>query len=416
MGAALACAAASVSGADKVVLRIRAGNPLDRPQTVNIRSSLPAGVTTNDIVSLGGLELGYDVRSGTFLVRKSVELGPKEIAEYSVELRDRWQIPPETLSQVGEKAVKLAEQLRAGDSRENAEALSRSVSDAIADVRARQEKNQIRAGAPVVDHIRAYEMNLALLKQARRDLGRLETLAVAASIDPGGLHGESDAPPPPPYRPRDSGAGPSVTFQIRVQNVSTSEARRVDIRRELPAEVGIGDIVDPGGLQYAVDPKTGTCYVWMNAVQLDPGAVRVFAVRVKDRWNVNAPRVREITGLVTNLQERVRVAARYKSLGVMLDQIASELQGIGSEAGPTEISDRYVAFYRDQASRLDVIEEKVRRVDALLRPIRRTKIGFDLQPPNLKTTWLVIWGILGFLGLISLLFFLRWYGRSKTEP
>jgi hypothetical protein len=64
---------------------------------------------------------------------------------------------------------------------------------------------------------------------------------------------------------------------------------------------------------------------------------------------------------------------------------------------------------------LNVVEEKLRRIDGLLRPIRRPKIGFDLQAPNLKTTWLVIWGILGFLGVISLLFFLRWYGRSKSE-
>jgi hypothetical protein len=407
--------ALAASGADKVVLRIRAGNPLDRPQTVNIRSNLPAGVTTNDIISLGGLELGYEVRSGTYFVRKSIELGPKEIVEYGVDLQDRWQIPPESLSLVAEKAEKLAGQLRTGDSRENADALARAVADAIADVRARQAKNQIKAGVPVVDHIRAYEMNAALLKQARRDLGRLETLAIAADVDPGGLHGESDAPPPPAYRPRETGEGPTVTFQIRVQNASTTEVRRVDIRRELPPEIGVADIVDPAGLQYAVDPRTGICYVWMNGVQLDPGAARVFVVRVRDRWNVNGPRVRDLTGLATNLQARIRVAAKYKSIGAMLDQIAAELQGIGAEAGPADVNDRYVAFYRDQAARLNVVEEKLRRIDALLRPIRRPKIGFDLQAPNLKTTWLVIWGILGFLGVISLLFFLRWYGRSKSE-
>ncbi len=46
-----------------------------------------------------------------------------------------------------------------------------------------------------------------------------------------------------------------------------------------------------------------------------------------------------------------------------------------------------------------------------LRPqTSSTKYGFKAKPPSMKTTWLIIYVILGFLALMSLLFFLRWYG------
>jgi hypothetical protein len=52
----------------------------------------------------------------------------------------------------------------------------------------------------------------------------------------------------------------------------------------------------------------------------------------------------------------------------------------------------------------------------VLRPLEREpKFGVPIKPPSRKTTWIIIYIILGFLGIMSLLFFLRWFGRSKME-
>ena len=64
--------------AGKVVLQIRAGNPLEKPQKVMIRSALPSRIGTNDILSTAGLDLGYDVRENVFYVHQEIELGAKE--------------------------------------------------------------------------------------------------------------------------------------------------------------------------------------------------------------------------------------------------------------------------------------------------------------------------------------------------
>ena len=38
-----------------------------------------------------------------------------------------------------------------------------------------------------------------------------------------------------------------------------------------------------------------------------------------------------------------------------------------------------------------------------------------IQAPTPKTTWIIIYIILGFLAVVSLLFFARWFGRGRGE-
>ena len=61
--------------AAKLVLRIKAVNPIDKSQVVSIKSNLPQGVGTNDVLSLDGLELGYDVGNDLYYVHKDVPPG-----------------------------------------------------------------------------------------------------------------------------------------------------------------------------------------------------------------------------------------------------------------------------------------------------------------------------------------------------
>jgi hypothetical protein len=417
------CAAASclillagpAAGAERVLLRVRAGNPADRPQTVQIRSALPTGISSNDIINLGGLDLVYDVHAGVYSVRKDVQLGPKEVAEFAVEIRDVWQIPVTNIEALTSQAVRLAGKLQGTAFATNGAELANMVTNALSAIRVRQDANEVKPGVPVIAHIRAYEANTDALKFAKRDLGRLETLVIASGSDPEALMGEAERVSRPAFRPANSSTGRLVTIQIRVQNVSTSEVKRIPLRRDLPPEVGVPDVVDAGGLEVGYDQAKGCSYVWRDAVEIDPGAVRVFEVRVRDCWDVNGPRMESLRTLLTDLRRRVKSVPNLPSVAAAIEDAGAELERVAAEEGPPQVSDRYVAFYHQQTERVDAIEDKLSRIDSLLRPVKKTKYGVNVQPPNLKTTWGVIWGIIGFLGVISLLFFLRWYGRSKTE-
>ena len=86
---------------------------------------------------------------------------------------------------------------------------------------------------------------------------------------------------------------------------------------------------------------------------------------------------------------------------------------------PPSINDDYIRIYNSQDTMLDEIEKTVLKLEELLAPVQDRRI-FDAdilktQPPSRSTTWMIIYIVLGFLALMSLLFYLRWYGKSKEE-
>ena len=82
------------------------------------------------------------------------------------------------------------------------------------------------------------------------------------------------------------------------------------------------------------------------------------------------------------------------------------------------VNDQYVAFARRQVADVTAIEGRIQRLEEFFQPNEKAVIGgpiMDVPRPDKRTTWVIIYIILGFLGIFSLLFFLRWFGKGKAE-
>ena len=98
--------------AGKMKLRITAVNPSDKPLTYKIQRDLPSRLSTNDIISLGGMTLGYDVKKDTYYVFEEVELAPRGTPIVrEIEINDIWVLDPEELKTIGTKAKNLESML-----------------------------------------------------------------------------------------------------------------------------------------------------------------------------------------------------------------------------------------------------------------------------------------------------------------
>lgn len=405
------------AGAGTIVLRILATNPADEPRTVQVKSNLPPRVGTNDVVNLGDLELGYDLKNNVYYVHKEAELAAKETATYSVEIRDIWLIPEPELVRLNAQARALAEKMKGHKLHESSLEIQRGVERQLTKIAADQDAMRMKPGVKPIDHIRAYEANAKALATVRRDVGRLENLVLGAGRDPGAILGEvagERIDKPAPAEPE--GEIPTAVIRIVVNNTSPEEVRTVTVRRELPAEVRLEDIVDAGGLDAAVDASTKLCFVYKEDVRIEPQESAVFDVKIRDKWNNNGPRISSLKVFSTNLLVRIVRKEKYQSVEASLRTLIGELDAIAAEKGPSTLSNGYVAFYRDQKRRVDEVEQKVDRIASALRAIEKnSRFGFPIKPPSLRTTWLIIYIVLGFLAVVSLLFFLRWYGRTKEE-
>ena len=399
--------------ASRLVLRIQAANPTDAPRTVEVRSSLPERVTTNDIINLAGLNLGYDVKSDTYYVYGSLQLGPREIAVRNVEIADIWVLDPDEVLRFGDQADRLRDMLAPTEYGTEALALAADAGDLVQAILRRQQANRITVVGPM-QHIQAYEENLLAKRRLRQQVGRLENLVLASGMNPGeALIGEDRLAAPPRtgvHIPLEYGEASVV---ISVHNPSTTQTRRnAEIRRPLPPEVKVDDVLDAGGLMVRFDPQEQVTYVYGSGIDIGPGETLTFTVRIRDKWNINLPRIEFLDEMLARLRTITAGRARLTAVGNTLDEVERRLQAVRGEQGPDALSPAYIAFYRRQADRLDDIERDLNRVDAALSPLD-TRRGFAIPAPDRKTTWILIYSILGFLALLSLLFFLRWFVKSS---
>jgi len=414
--ALLLLAIAPPAWAGKIVLRIRAGNRMDETRKVQIKSSLPAGITTNDIINLAGLNLGYDVDSGTYYVHKEVEFGPRETAVFDVEIKDVWVVATEELARLRERAGSLADKLKSTAGAGTGAQLREAIDQAAAQIGESQERTSIKAGARPVDHIRAYEANRERLGRLKKDLGRLENLVLANHRDPGGpLLGTAEtvvaqrprAMSPADYTP--------VMWRITAFNPSTMLTRTISVTSNLPREIQAQDVLDAGGMDVKKDPQTGNLLVVRDNVEIGPGQTAVFQVKVRDKWNINAPRIADLKTNAVELLNRVKQSGSFEPGVALLQEVVSDLERMSAERGPAALNERYVDFYRVQAVRLDENEAKIARVQSALRPAQYSPRGtFQPRPPTLRTTWLIIYIILGFLAVLTIVVSVRSLGRTKS--
>ncbi len=397
--------------AGRLIVRIQAANTSDQPKAVPVRASLPARVTTNDIVNLGGLNLGYDVKSDTYYVSGTLDLAPREIAVREIEINDIWLLDEAKVSLLSDYARQMVSMLSStAYASDSAEVASR-VEIAVSEILQRQSENRISRVSPV-RHIQAYEENLNALQEVRSQIGELENQALASGINPGetllGDDRRAAAPRREGHRPASYG---EAVVRITVMNSSSVQSRSIPVRRELPPEVTIEDVIDAGGLSIRYDPKERLTVVYADEIEIEPQETQTFDVRIRDKWNVNGPRIDFLQEKTADLRMATSGRNRLAAIDNMLETSASRLAAVAAEQGPDTFSPAYISFYRRQADRLDAIESDLNRIDSALRPLD-TRRGFSIPAPDKKTTWLVIYAILGFLALISLLFFFRWFVKS----
>ena len=401
-----------------VTVKILAVNKKAEKQTAFVRQALPKGATPDAVVGLGELELSYDVSTKTYYVHKQVELGPRESRVFEVVLNDIWVIPEKTLTELGEHAKALALLTQGTERGDSAQKVAALVDESLKGILDRQRAFAI-GSVKAVDHIRAYETNLKALDQVRKDVGILENLVIAAGKDPGTILGASLV-----AAPSDLGAGGRtdqvIVSRITVTNPSLTGKQAPAVRQDLPVEVGPTDIVDAGGLQVGFDAAQGVTYVYAEAVELAPQQSREFEVRLRNPWGGADERMDKLKTRAAELAEIGRKTQAYESVTNDIGVVQAALNALSTNKPPATLNEAYVAFARRRADELRAIEGRLIRLEELFHSNQKSQISFsapllDVKPPTRQTTWRVIWIILIFLGAFSLLFFFRWYGRSKSE-
>ena len=215
-----------------------------------------------------------------------------------------------------------------------------------------------------------------------------------------------------------------VTMKVVAVNPSIDKTRMVPVRIDLPSEIRPADILDHGELEVDFDTERSLWYVHKDDVQLTPKQTKVFEIIVKDVWFIPDAELDGLKGHTKLLLSRLENSEYYPFAQQLGGSIIERLEGIQTMQQDESIGRKQrIGAYRTNTEALKVVKEDLTRMEKLLSftggppiPEMMEESPLKSDSPSTTTTWLVIFLVVLFMGLLAGQFFFTWQRRVKMMP
>ena len=213
-----------------------------------------------------------------------------------------------------------------------------------------------------------------------------------------------------------------LTLRVVAVNPSPEKSRTVPVRIDLPQEVRPEDILDHGDLEVDYDTERSLFYVHKQEVTLAPKQTRVFEVIVRDVWFVPDMEMSTLKAQTEFILKKLQKSKHFESAKQLGDSIMSRLDAIVRDQGDEAIGRKQrIGNYRKNLLTLQQVKEDIARLEKLLTfaggvpvPDMLEESPLKSDAPSTTTTWLVIFLIVIFMGLLAGQFFFTWQRRVKN--
>jgi len=237
-----------------------------------------------------------------------------------------------------------------------------------------------------------------LLQIFEAKFGGLESPIVSTSLSPG-----------------------SVRFRVVAVNPSKTKTQVVQVKSYLPEEVRPKDILDLGALELEYDAEKSIYYVYKGNVELAPSEVRVFEVEVEDIWMIPQEKLDDFRSRVEAIMERLEDTEYYSRAKEIADTIAPRLEEIArTQADETVSRAQHIGYYRQNILTVDSIKEDIAKLEKILAtaggplaPEMLAKTRIKSESPSKTMTWVVIFSIIIFIGLMAGVLFFTWHRQTR---
>jgi hypothetical protein len=217
----------------------------------------------------------------------------------------------------------------------------------------------------------------------------------------------------------------SVVFRVVAINPSKEKSQKVLVNNYLPQEVTPKDIVDSGGLDVEYDAAKSIYYLYKDDLELAPGELRVFEVEVNDVWVIPQNKLDDLrrrTDIIMSHFERLDNQEYYPTAKGIADTIISRLNEIANSQNDESVSrTQHVGIYRQNVLTLEQIKEDIAKLEKILAtaggplaPEMLAKTKIKSEAPSKTMTWIVIFTIIIFTGLLAGVLFFTWQRQARV--
>jgi hypothetical protein len=237
----------------------------------------------------------------------------------------------------------------------------------------------------------------------------------------------------------------SVILKILVVNPSQTETQTIPMKVYLPREAGPKDIIDDlGDMKLAFDPDTGMYFVHAE-VTLEAGQSVTKVVRMNDIWVFTEEQLGAFVSQAKEAASQLEATSGADKAAALLQHVDKKVQEILKKQAETAGSPaEHIRAYRQGLTTITTIEQDLTTLDRLRKetpveqgrrpaprgqgssldsrdPDARLALGTtgSEEPPeggaalgrsiSMTTAWRLIFAILGFLAVLSAVFFMTWH-------
>lgn len=399
---------------DHVNLKILAINPSESKELdTEIVHLLPPEIMPDNIVDKAGLEVRYDQEQKAYYLSGQVKLAPKETRTIIVQVQDVWKITPEKMEEIRAEITRKFEALKGTKFEATGEILYQKSLATLDQIQAEQDKT-----TGIRKRIEVYRAHIKQIEEIRED-----------ALTVGGIR-----------RLEKSGEEiRTAKFRITAENPG-GDSRTMTIRADLPKEITADDIVDRQGFSVLFDQNKNR-FVLEKQDEFGPNETKNFDIVIRDIWYITQSELDYVRDQASSMAELFTksdyseyAAAIHGEIDKMLDQIQALQEEVGLSSA---IQDRIRAFILNK-QKMAVVKQRIRELQDLLLELpmkveaddpfmkrvsqgirefqkvdelyKLLTMGFE---PDLSTTWWIILIIIGFVMMVSTVFYLTWLGKLK---
>ena len=213
----------------------------------------------------------------------------------------------------------------------------------------------------------------------------------------------------------------SVRFRVVALNPSKTKRQALQVKSYLPEEVKPKDIIDLGALELEYDAERSIYYIYKSDVELAPSEIRVFEVEVNDVWMVPTNGLDDLKKRTDFILVRLENTEYYAKGKEIADGIYTRLKDIvTSQTDETVSRAQHIGIYRQNLLTVAGIKEDIAKMEKILAtaggplaPEMLAKTKVKAESPTKTLTWIVIFTIIIFVGLLSGVLFFTWHRQTR---
>ncbi|MDP8213363.1 MAG: hypothetical protein P9X22_08790 [Candidatus Zapsychrus exili] len=393
-----------------VTINILTVNGTEKLKETNIKYYLPIGLKSENVLDTSGLKLDYDVNEERYMVQGEVSLSAKETKTFKVRLKDTWQVDTGEIDGIKKQINESLGLIADTEYYEIGKIRKESLLQRLDSIIEQQEDNSEN----VEERIGRYSIYSQEIENIRSD---------AFSID----YWRS--------KPPDFQEANVLNFIIDINNPTKDTINTADRKHYLPAEVKPEHIVNAEGFSVRYDAGKGKSYL-SREEDLLPSETKRYKIEVVDVWSILQTDIDDIKFRTGHAYKLLKTTEYANSADFLVTSIKENVKKIEESQTQEKKIEEHIGAYRTNKKLFDTVKKDVVVLENLLRAVReyfeRSSLKNVLQKitllntiaaiaaamfgekPLMSTVWKIIYGIMAFVAIFTIINFVVWGKRSKN--